>query len=253
MKQSALRPIVQLLALVILITPLAPVSAGSANRAIQGDWRLMIDIDGQQVPSILALSKNIDGTLKGEWLCFWGITKLRDIKYERRELSFEMTIRLDEGDTDTKFAGSVKQGELSGAFSNNTGIYQAQGKRVKRIPMAAGTWETKLKVGDREFNSDIIIKMDAQGKLSADWKSQYGEHEVSNVQFKTGKLTFDRKSSIQDRKWESQFEGTIKAHTLSGTIKSDRGEITLEGKRAGVAVIGQRELDVKSDSWTRKE
>ncbi len=253
MKPSSLRQTVRLLALVVLMTSLVPVWAGSANRAIQGDWQLQIDIGGQQVPSILSLSKNADGTLKGEWLCFWGLTKVREIKYENRQLSFEMTIRLDEGDTDTKFAGSVKQGELSGVFSNNTGVYKARGKRVRRIPMAAGTWETKLKMGDREFNADLIVKADAQGKLSADWKSQYGEHKITNVQFKAGKLSFDRKSSIQDRQWESSFEGTIKGHTLSGTIKSDRGEIALEGKRAGVAVIGQWELDVEFDFGTRKE
>jgi len=73
------------------------------------------------------------------------------------------------------------------------------------------------------------------------------------VQFKTGKLSFDRKSSIQDRQWESSFEGTVKGHTLSGTIKSDRGEIALEGKRAGALVVGQWELDVKFDNGTRKE
>ncbi len=253
MKQSALNQIVRILAFVIVLTPLAPVSAGSARRAIKGDWRLQIDIDGQQLPSILSLSMKADGSLKGEWLCFWGITELREIEYEDRQLSFAMTIRLDEGDTDTTFAGSVRQGELSGVFSNNTGEYQARGKRIRRIPMAAGTWQTKLKLGEREFAADLIVKADAQGKLSADWKSQYGEHEITNVQFKTGKLSFDRKSRIQDRQWESSFEGTVKGHTLSGTIKSDRGEIALEAKRVGAPVIGQWELDVKFDNRDRKE
>ncbi len=253
MRQSAFHKIVRLLAFVVLVTPLVPVSAGSAKRAVQGDWKLGVDVDGQQLPSILSLSKNTDGTLKGEWLSFFGISELREIKYEGRQLNFVMTIRLDEGDTDTKFAGSVKQGELSGVFSNYAGEYQARGKRIRRIPMAAGTWETKLKMGDRQFAADLTIKADAQGKLSADWKSQYGEHEITNVQFKQRKLTFDRKSSIQDRQWESSFEGTVKGYALSGTIKSDRGDITLEGKRVGALIIGQWELDVKSDSGTRKQ
>ncbi|UCE48473.1 MAG: class I SAM-dependent methyltransferase, partial [Phycisphaerales bacterium] len=96
-------------------------------------------------------------------------------------------------------------------------------------------------------------KADTEGKLRAEWKSQYGEHEVTNVHFKSGRLIFDRKSRFRDRQWESSFEGTLKAHTLSGTIKSDRGEITLEGKRLGAAIVGQWELEVKSDSWTRKQ
>ena len=253
MKQSTNWRIVRSLGLMILLMSLAQVSAGQAKKGMTGDWRLQIDVDGQQMPSILSLSQNADGTLKGEWLCFWGITPLREIKYENKQLSFAMTIRLDEGDTDTKFAGSIKQGELSGVFTNNIGEYPARGTRIRGIPMAAGTWKTKLKMGDREFTADLIIKADAQGKLNADWKSQYGEHEVTNVQFKQGKLSFDRKSKIQDRQWESSFEGTLKGHTLSGTITSDRGEITLEGERVGALAIGQWELDVKSDSWTRKE
>jgi len=253
MKQSANWRRVQFLGLIILLMSLAQVSAGQAEKGMTGDWQLQIDVDGQQLPSILSLSRNADGTFKGEWLSFWGIIPLREIEFEDRQLSFAMTIRLDEGDTDTKFAGSVKQGELSGVFSNNMGEYPAKGKRIMRIPMAAGTWKTKLKMGDREFTADLIVNADDQGKLSADWKSQYGEHEITNMQFKQGKLSFDRKSRTQDRQWESSFEGTLKGHTLSGTIKSDRGDIALEGKRVGALVIGQWELDVKSDSWSRKE
>ena len=253
MKKSALRKSVQFIALVVLAAPLVPVSAGSANRAVQGDWRLQIDVDGQQMPSILSLSSDAGGGLRGEWISFFGISELREIEYQGRQLSFAMTIRVGEGDTVTKFAGSVKKGELSGTFSNDLGEYQARGKRIPRIPMAAGTWQAKLKMGDREFTSDLIIKPDAEGKLAAEWKSQYGQHEVTNVRFQKGTLTFDRKSTIQDRQFESSFEGTLKQNTLSGTIKSDRGDITLEAQRVGALLIGQWELDVKSDSDNRKQ
>jgi hypothetical protein len=71
------------------------------------------------------------------------------------------------------------------------------------------------------------------------------------LNFKAGKLTFDRKSKVQDRQWESSFEGTIKNHTLSGVIKSDRGDIQVEGKRIGAPIVGLWELDITSDwgSW----
>ncbi|GAH48208.1 unnamed protein product, partial [marine sediment metagenome] len=94
---------------------------------------------------------------------------------------------------------------------------------------------------------------DEEGKLAADWQSQWGEHEITDVNFKAGKLTFKRKSKIQDRQWESTFEGTIKAHALSGTITSERGDITAEGKRVGAALVGQWELEITSDSGSRKQ
>ncbi len=253
MSQSAFHKIVGLFALVVLTTPLVAVSAGSANRAIQGDWQLQVDVDGQKMPSILSLSSDADGGLRGEWISFFGVSELRDIERERKQLSFVMTIPISEDGTVTKFAGSLNKGELSGTFSNDLGEYPASGKRIPRISMAAGTWQAKLKMGEREFTSDLIIKSDAEGKLSAEWKSQYGQHEITNVQFQKGKLTFDRKSTIQDQQWESRFEGTIKQHKLSGTIKSDRGDIALEAQRVGAPLIGQWELELKSDSGTRKQ
>ncbi|HUT46879.1 MAG TPA: hypothetical protein VMX36_11385 [Sedimentisphaerales bacterium] len=75
----------------------------------------------------------------------------------------------------------------------------------------------------------------------------------TNVNFKAGKLTFDRKSNIQDRQWESSFEGKIKGHALAGVIKSERGDITVEGKRVGAEVVGLWELDITSDSGSRKQ
>lgn len=253
MNQSAPQKMVPLVALVVLMTPLLVVSAGSAKRGIQGDWQLQVDVDGQQMPSILSLARDADGELKGEWISFFGISELRDIEYQGKQLSFAMTIPTGEGGTVTKFTGTIKKADLSGTFSNDRGEYQARGKRLARPPMAAGTWQAKLKMGEREFTSDLIVRADAQGKLSADWKSEYGQHEITNVQFQKGKLTFDRKSSIQDRQWESSFEGTVKGHALTGTIKSDRGDIALEATRLGAAAIGQWELDITSDSGTRKQ
>lgn len=244
---------VRLVALVTVMTPLVAVSAGSAKGGIQGDWQLQVDVDGREMASILSLSNDAGGELKGEWISFFGISELRDIEHQGKQLSFVMTIPIGEGGTVTKFAGTTTRAEISGTFSNDRGEYQARGKRLIRMPMAAGTWQAKLKMGDREFTSDLILRADTQGKLSADWKSEYGKHEITNVRFQKAKLTFDRKSSIQDRQWESSFEGTIKGHALSGTIKSDRGDIALEATRLGAAAIGQWELDVTSDSGTRKQ
>ena len=99
--------------------------------------------------------------------------------------------------------------------------------------MLAGNWETKLKIDDRQFAANLVVKADEQRKLTADWQSEWGEHEITNVSLKAGKMTFDRKSKVQDRQWESSFEGKVKGHTLAGTIKSERGDITVEGNHIG--------------------
>ena len=252
MKQRAISRTV-MLALIIVLMTLTHVSAGSAKRGIQGDWQVKIDYNGREVSSILSLSSGKDGNLKGEWISFWGLSDLKDLKYEGNQLSFVRISRFGGRESTTKFTGTIRRGQLSGTFSSDRGEYKAEGKRLRRMPFVAGNWETKLKVGDREFTANLIVKANEQGKLTADWQSQWGEHEISNVNFKAGKLTFDRKSKIQDRQWESSFDGTIKGHTLSGTIKSERGGITVEGKRAGATIIGQWELEITSDSGSRKQ
>jgi hypothetical protein len=253
MKQSTKSRAILLIGLIVLPMSLARVSAGQAGRGITGDWQVKVDYDGRQMSSILSLSEDDDGRLKGELINLWGVTELRDLKHEGNELSFVQVLKSRDQERRSNFTGSVRRGRLSGTFSSDRGDFEAEGSRIRRMPMAAGTWEMDLKMGERQFTSNLVVKSDEQRKLSADWKSEWGEHEITNVSLKAGKLTFDRKSKAQDRQWESSFEGKVKGHTLTGTIKSERGDIAVEGKRVGAAAVGLWELDITSDSGSRKQ
>ena len=253
MKQMAIRRAVGLLALIVLVTPLAQVSAGQAKGGITGDWQVKADFDGRQITSILSLSNDAEGKLKGEWISFFGLTELTDIKYEGENLSFVQTSRFGDQERKTKFTGTIQKGKLSGTLSSDRGEYKAEGTRVPRIPGAVGNWETKLKTGDRESTAVLAIKANEKGKLSADWKGQSGEDQITKVQFKGNKLSFVRKSKAQDQQGESTFEGTIKGQTLTGVMKSDQGETSVEGKRIGAAAIGRWELEIASDSGSRRQ
>ena len=105
----------------------------------------------------------------------------------------------------------------------------------------------KYKFGEREITSTFIVKADKEGKLTAQWQGRRSESEISDLQYERGKLTFKRKSTYQDRQFESTFEGTIRGNTLSGVIKSQRGETTVEGTRIGAAIIGTWNLEVTSE------
>ena len=203
--------------------------------------------------SILSLSEGDDGKLKGELLNFWGLGELRDLKREGNELSFVQVNRFRGQESKTNFTGIIGRGKLSGTFSSERGDFQAEGVRLRRPPAVVGEWETTFKIGDRQVTANLIVKADEQRQLTADWKSQWGEHEIRNVNFEAGKLTFDRKSTFQDRQFDSSFEGKVKGRVLTAVIKSDRGEIAAEGKRIGAEVVGLWELDIKSDSGNRKQ
>jgi hypothetical protein len=238
----------------------AQVSAQPAQRArsrrggLYGDWQVKVDYNGRQFESILSFSRDKEGKRIGHWISFWGLSELKDLKYEQGKLSFERDRRNRQGQTTTsKFTGTIKDGKLSGTLTSDRGTYKLEGERSKRIPRAVGSWELKLKMGEREFPATFVVTTDKEGKLTAQWQSQRGEHEITDVQYERGKLNFKRKSKIQDRQWESAFNGTIQEDKLSGVIKSERREITVEGKRIGASLIGNWNLDITSDRGIRKQ
>jgi len=253
MKQMAIRRAVRLLGLIVILAPLTQVSAGQAKGGITGDWLVKADFKGRQMTSVLSLSNDAEGKLKGEWISFFGLSELSDIKYEGNNLSFVQVSRFGDRESKTKFAGTIQKGKLSGTLSSDRGEYKAEGTRVPRIPGAVGNWETKLKTDGRESTAVLAIKANEKGKLSADWKGQSGEDQITNVQSKGNKLTFVRKSNAQNRQGQSTFEGTIKGQALTGVLKSDQGETPVEGKRVSAAAIGRWDLEIASDSGSRKQ
>jgi hypothetical protein len=257
MNQTACYKVVALLMLALLATPSAQASADSADRAITGDWLIKVDFGGWrriQATAILSLFRDEEGELAGMWIDdFWGLSELSEVKYDRKQLSFARISRSGDREFRTDFRGWVTRGKLSGNLSGDAGEATVEGSRIRPMPEAVGTWEMKLKVGERRFAATLVVKADKDDKLTAEWQSDWGEHEITNVQFKDNRLTFKRNSKAQDRQWESTFEGTVKGNTLAGTVKSERAEISLEGKRVGAGLIGKWELQLASQHGGRRQ
>jgi len=257
MKQVTSHKAVWFITLLVLLMLLAEVSAQpsrSGRGGLYGDWQVKVDFEGRQTESILSFSRDEEGNQTGYWIGFRGLSELKDVKYEEGQLSFVRVGQNREGQSTTSnFTGTIKDEKLSGTLSSDRGEYKLEGERSKRIPRAVGSWEMKLKMGEREFTPTLVVNADKEGKLTAEWQSQRGEHEITDVEYERGNLTFKRKSKVQDRQWESTFEGSVQRDTLSGVIKSERGEITAEGKRIGACLIGTWNLEVTSERGSRKQ
>jgi len=226
----------------------------SRRGGLYGDWLVKVSFGERQMDSILSFSRDKEGNRTGQWLSFWGLSELKDVKFEEGKLSFTQERQNREGQTTTsKFTGTIKEGKLAGILSSDRGESKLEGKRSPRIPRAVGSWEMKYKVGEREITGTLVIKAGKEGKLTAQWQSQRGEHEITDLQYERGTLTFKRKSKFGDREWESTFEGTVRRDTLTGVVKSERGEITAEGKLIGASVIGTWNLEVTSERGSRKQ
>jgi hypothetical protein len=123
------------------------------------------------------------------------------------------------------------------------------------MPRAVGNWTMTLKREDREFTSTLEVKLDKEGNLIAQWRSERGELNITDVQYERGNLKFKMERKTEERQWQAAFEGTIERETdkLTGVIKSERGEMKAEGERAGAPLIGTWNLEVTSERGSRKQ
>ena len=229
-------------------------SSRRSRGGLYGDWLVKVDYDGRQFESILYFSRDREGNQTGSWISFMGLSELKDVKYEEGKLSFARVSRGRDGESTTSnFKGTIKERKLSGTLSSSRGEYKLEGKRSPRVSRAVGSWAITLKMGEREFTSTLVIKTDKEGKLTGQWQSRRGESPITDVQYERGNLTFKRTSTYQGNQRESTFEGTVRRDTLSGVMKSERGEITVEGKLVGAPLIGTWNLEVASERGSRKQ
>ncbi len=253
------RTILKVVLIGLLIVSFAlPVQAASQSRSrrggIYGDWQIKMQFGEREFESILTFSRNQEGQYRGYWISFWGMNELKDVKFEENKLSFTQVMRFGGEERTSKFTGTIEQGKLSGLLAGDQGETEIKGKRSPRMPRAVGNWEMKFKIGDRDITTTLAVKAGKEGELKAEWQSEWGEHEITDIQYERGKLNFKRKSKFQEREFESTFEGTIgRDSTLSGVISSEMGEVQAEGKLIGAPLIGTWNLDIESERGNRKQ
>ncbi len=220
-----------------------------------GDWQVKMSFgEGRQMDAILSFSRDSEGQQTGQWISFWGVTDLRDVAVSEGALTFSWSMRGREGqEMVSKFTGTMAEGKLSGTLAGPMGETKVEGVRAPRAPRGVGQWEMKFKLGEREVVSTLVITADEEGGLAGQWKSQRGESSLSDVQLERNNLTFKRTSRFQDREMVSTFEGAMERDGLKGVLKSDRGEIPVEGTRIGAAVIGTWNLEIAGEQGSRKQ
>jgi len=218
-----------------------------AAEEITGDWEITMNFDGRESFATLSISRKADGSLAGKW----GSGELNDLKFEDGKLTFVRILTFGDREFIMEYSGTLRDGKLTGTLSSDRGDTPANGARKKPKCPALGQWDMKFNVGDREIIGRLIISEKPDSTLAGKWDADYGEHTISNVKFEDGKLTFTRNSKMNDFEIETNFEGTIKGHKLTGVFKSQRGELPATGKRVGADLVGKWELTRTSERGTR--
>lgn len=217
-----------------------------AAEDIMGEWEMKMDFGGRDSFATMTISKKADGTLAGKW----GSGELSDVKFEVGKLTFVRTIRFGDQEFTMEYEGTLKDGKITGTMSSDRGEFAANGARRKPKLPVLGHWDINFNVGDREINARLSISEKPDGTLEGKW-AEPGEHVLSNVKFKDGKLTLTRDSKIEDFEFQTNCELTAKGNELTGTMKSDMGDLQVNGKRVGAELVGKWKLTTTSDFGTR--
>ncbi|MHC4285146.1 MAG: hypothetical protein ACYSWZ_19580 [Planctomycetota bacterium] len=224
-----------LVALLMLTAQVSAQSSRSRRGGLYGDWLVKMTVGERQWESILSFSRDTEGNRTGQWISLWGVNDLKDLKFEENQLSFVQVFRFGENESTSTFKGTIEEGKLSGTISSDRGETKLEGARRPRTSRAVGSWEMKYKYGEREITGTLVIKA------------------ITDLKYERGKLSFKRTGKYGDRQWESTFEGNIRGDTLTGTFKSERGEIKAEGKLKNASLIGNWNLDIESEQGSRKQ
>jgi hypothetical protein len=236
-----------LVLMIVLSAQLWAQPSSPRGRGIYGDWQVKVEFGQGQMESILSFSRDSEGNLTGQWISFFGVNNLKDVKFEDNKLSFVQSMRFGDNEFTQNFAGTVEDGKITGVLTSDRGESKLVGQRSPRMSRVVGNWELKYKFGDREITTTLAIKPNKEGELTGEWQSQRGESKITDLQYERGKLTFKREGTYQDRKFESTFEGSIQRGALTGMIKSERGEVPVEGTLIGAPLIGTWNLDIESE------
>ena len=71
-----------LMVLIILSAQVRAQSSSSRRGGLYGDWQIKYEVGGRQRESVLSISRDREGNRTGQWISFWGLSELKDLKYE---------------------------------------------------------------------------------------------------------------------------------------------------------------------------
>jgi hypothetical protein len=235
--------------------PRAQGAGPQGQRGLFGDWDLKVQFEDREMNAIISFSRDENSNLVADWISFWGINRLQDVKFEDGKLTFLQVVQFRDEEFRSTFTGTIEEDKLTGTMSGDRGDSKIEGQRSPRQSRVLGNWDLKYKVGDMDVTAVLSIKADKEGSLSAEWKSDQVTSEVSEVNYERGTLTLKRKCKMEDRQWDSTFEATIDRETtlMTGTLKSEMGDVAVEGKRIGEALIGSWDLDITAEARQFKQ
>ena len=186
-----------------------------------GGWEMTIKAGEREYTGTLTITADKEGNLSGMWKSSRGESKVSDVKYEDRKLTFKRVIQRDSDQMEMAFEGTIGYNSIEGVFNSDRGEAAAEGTRVGASLI--GTW-----------NLDIESERGARKqrlRVNADMSALYGSTLIKKINLDGDKVSFKYVLTFNDQEYETSFEGKIAESKLSGELKTSRGTSKVTGTR----------------------
>ncbi len=211
-----------------------------------GDWSMVMDFNGQEVPGTLTITEADGGGLAGKWTADGETTDLRDVKFEDGTLTFGRTVNYQGSEFDIDYSGTIDGDSITGAFTTPAGELETNGTRGGGdAPGLAGNW--KLMVDSQLGNNERALKVNKD--MTAVYVANGEEFTVEDLALDGNAVTFAVTLSLDGQEVPLEFKGTLDGNALTGELFMDGGSVAeVDGSRAGGGGIAPGVYSLTVDS-----
>lgn len=188
-----------------------------------GNWEMKFKVGDRDVTTMLVIKADKENNLTGEWQSQWGEHAIRDVQYERGNLSFKRTSKFQDREFQSTFEGSIDRqtDTLSGVIKSEMGEIQAEGKRMGSALI--GEWKLES-TSERGTRTQRL-------RVNPDMSGLYGAIPIKKISFENGKVDFLLVLQFGDQSFEMTFAGKLEDAKLTGELTSSRGSQKIKGTK----------------------
>jgi hypothetical protein len=186
-----------------------------------GSWEMKINAGEREYTGTLTITADKEGNLSGMWKSSRGESKVSDVKYEDRKLTFKRVIERDSGSMEMTFEGTLGFNSLEGVFKSDRGEAPTEGTRLGAAVI--GTWNLDVESERRTYKQRL--------RVNSDLSALYGPTVIKKVNLDGDKISFEYTIMRRDQEYKYSFEGKIAESKLTGEVKTERGKSKVTGTR----------------------
>jgi hypothetical protein len=186
-----------------------------------GSWDMTIQAGEREYTGTLTISADKDRNLSGLWKSARGESKLSDVKYENRELSFKRVIKTQDREWEMTFTGTMGREGLEGVFKSDRGEAPAKGKRIGTAAM--GTWNLTISSEQGERKQRL--------RVNSDLSALFGPTHIKKISLEDNTLSFNYSLEFGDETYDVSFTGEIAESKLTGELETSRGTQKVTGTK----------------------